>query len=123
MVAPAAQGTRVVRGREFRPRRAWDAVELMQLDGVSARLHWANKPCPWRVNEADEVFLVIDGLVDMHYRREGSERFVTLGAGDLFVAGAGCERIARPRGEARVLVVERAAGGQSGCRSSREAGC
>ena len=111
MAAVPAPGSRVVRGREFRPRRAWDAVELMQLGGVSARLLWTNKPHDWRVNDANEVFVVIDGLVDMHYRCDGSERFVTLGAGDVFVAAAGCEHIARPRGEARVLVVERVASG------------
>ena len=108
MVAPSTSGTRVVRGREFRPPRAWDALQLMELGGVTARLHWTNKPYHWHVNDGNEVFVVIDGLVDMHYRCDGSERFVTLGAGDVFVAGAGCEHIAHPRGEARVLVVERA---------------
>jgi len=108
MAAPSTSGTRVVRAREFRPRRAWDALDLMKVDGVSARLHWANKPHHWHVNDGNEVFVVIDGLVDMHYRCDGSERFVTLGTGDVFVAGAGCEHIAHPRGEARVLVVERA---------------
>jgi mannose-6-phosphate isomerase-like protein (cupin superfamily) len=108
MQASSVSGARVVRAHEFRPRRAWDALELMRLDGVSARLHWADKPYHWHVNDGNEVFLVIDGLVDMHYRCEGLERFVTLGAGDVFVAGDGCEHIAHPRGEARVLVVERA---------------
>jgi mannose-6-phosphate isomerase-like protein (cupin superfamily) len=111
MAAPSASGTRVVRAREFRPRRAWDALDLMKVDGVSARLHWANKPYHWHVNDGSEVFVVIDGLVDMHYRSDGSERFVTLGTGDVFVAVAGCEHIAHPRGEARVLVVERTEGG------------
>lgn len=105
---PAASRTRVVRSREFRPRRAWDALDLMRIDGVTTRLHWTDKPYHWHVNDGDEVFVVIDGLVDMHYRCDGAERFITLGAGDVFVAGAGCEHIAHPRGEARVLVVERA---------------
>lgn len=104
----SASPTRVVHAREFRPRRAWDALELLRLDGVTARLHWTNAPYRWHVNDGSEVFAVIDGLVDMHYRCDGKERFVTLGAGDVFVAGAGCEHIAQPRGEAHVLVVERA---------------
>ena len=108
MPANSASAARVVRAQEFRPRRAWEALELMRLDGVSARLHWANQPYEWHVNDGNEVFLVIDGLVDMHYRCDGKERFVTLGTGDVFVVGAGCEHVARPRGEARVLVVERA---------------
>jgi mannose-6-phosphate isomerase-like protein (cupin superfamily) len=105
---PTASSARVVRGREFRARKAWDALELMRVDGVTTRLHWTDQPYHWHVNDGDEVFVVIDGLVDMHYRCDGSEHFVTLGAGDLFVAGAGCEHIARPRGEARILVIERA---------------
>jgi len=106
-MTPSLSDTRVVRASEFRPRRAWEALELMQLDGVTARLHWTNKPYHWHVNDGKEVFVVIDGLVDMHYRCADGERFVTLGAGDVFVAAAGCEHIAHPRGEARVLVVER----------------
>jgi len=45
--------------------------------------------------------------VDMHYREAGVEHVVPLGAGDIFFAQAGCEHVAHPRGEARVLVVER----------------
>jgi mannose-6-phosphate isomerase-like protein (cupin superfamily) len=104
----AAQTARVVRGREFRAPRAWGALELAQVDGVSARLHWTDAPYHWHVNDGNEVFVVIDGLVDMHFRCDGTERFVTLGPGDVFVAGAGCEHIAHPRGEARVVVLERA---------------
>jgi len=101
-------GSRVVRAGQFRPRRAWDALDLMRLEGVSARLHWTDSAYHWHVNDGDEVFVVLEGLVDMHYRCGGAERFVTLGAGDIFVAVAGCEHMARPRGEARVLVVESA---------------
>ncbi len=43
----------------------------------------------------------------MHYREAGIERVVTLAVGDVFFAGAGCEHMAHPRGEARILVVER----------------
>jgi mannose-6-phosphate isomerase-like protein (cupin superfamily) len=107
-MAPATPTAQVVRGREFRSRKAWDALELMQLDGVAARLHWADQAYHWHVNDGSEVFAVIDGLVDMHYRCDGGERFVTLGAGDVFIARAGCEHIAHPRGEARILVIERA---------------
>lgn len=109
----AAPATRVVHARDFRPERAWDAVELMQLDGVSTRIHWADRAQPWQVNDGSGVIAVIEGLVDMHYRCDGKERFVTLGAGDVFVVGAGSEHLARPRGEACVLVVERAASGRA----------
>jgi len=50
---------------------------------------------------------VLDGTVDMHYRENGAEKVVTLNAGDVFFAGIGCEHVAHPRGEARILVVEK----------------
>ncbi|ALF88080.1 hypothetical protein RSUY_17400 [Ralstonia solanacearum] len=54
--------------------------------------------------------MVLDGTVDMHYREAGEERIATLGVGDIFFAGIGCEHVAHPPGEARILVIERAGG-------------
>jgi mannose-6-phosphate isomerase-like protein (cupin superfamily) len=59
------------------------------------------------VNDGEEVFAVLDGAVDMHYRTNGEEQVVTLKTGDVFFAEIGCEHVAHPRGEARILVVER----------------
>lgn len=102
------QAAKVVRAREFSPRQPWAALPLAAIDGVSARLHWTDQPYRWHVNDGAEVFAVLDGVVDMQYRAGGSDYLVTLFAGDVFCVDAGCEHIARPRGEARVLVVERA---------------
>ena len=65
-----------------------------------------HQPYIWHVNEGEEVFAVLDGIVDMHYREDGAEKIVTLETGDIFFAGIGCEHVAHPRGEARILVVE-----------------
>jgi mannose-6-phosphate isomerase-like protein (cupin superfamily) len=99
---------RIVRATEFSAERAWGALDLAQIDGATARLHWTDQPYHWHVNDGTEVFAVLDGLVDMHYRSQGVDRLVTLGVGDVFVACPGCEHRAQPRGEARILVVERA---------------
>ena len=32
----------------------------------------------WHVNDRQEVFAVMDGVVDMHYRKEGQEHVVRL---------------------------------------------
>lgn len=50
----------------------------------------------------------MDGVIDMHYRDNGRELVVRLGAGDIFYAGEGCEHVAHPVGEARILVIETA---------------
>lgn len=98
---------KVVRSKEFTGNRAWAAIDIANMNGTTTRLHWADKPYEWHVNEGEEVFAVLDGAVDMHYRESGAEKIVTLCAGDVFFAGVGCEHVAHPRGEARILVVER----------------
>ncbi len=97
----------VIRGKQFKADRAWGAQSVANMGGVTTRLHWTDKPYKWHVNDGEEVFAVLDGIVDMHYRESGVEHVVTLEVGDIFFAAVGCEHVAHPRGEARVLVVER----------------
>ncbi len=99
--------TVVTDARSFTADRAWDARDLAEVDGATVRLHWTDRPYRWHVNDGTEVFVVLDGTVDMHWREGGGERVVRLGPSDLFVAADGDEHVAHPVGEARVLVVER----------------
>ena len=96
------------RASEFTGSRAWAALPIADFDGVTIRLHWTDAPYHWHVNDGEEVFVVLDGQVDMHYREDGRERVQPMRAGDVFFAAAGTEHVARPRGDARILVVERA---------------
>jgi len=98
---------KLVRGREFTSPRAWGAVDIANINGTTVRLHWTDQPYIWHVNDGEEVFAVLDGTVDMHYRESGVEQVVVLSVGDVFFADIGCEHVAHPRGEARILVVER----------------
>ncbi|WP_019142160.1 cupin [Noviherbaspirillum massiliense] len=98
---------KVIRSREFTAERAWGALDIANMDGTTVRLHWTDAPYEWHVNDGEEVFAVLDGIVDMHYREDGTEKVAALHAGDVFFAGAGCEHVAHPRGAARILVVER----------------
>jgi len=98
---------RVIRGREFTAGRAWGAMDIASMNGTTTRLHWTDQPYEWHVNDGEEVFVVLDGIVDMHYRENREEKVATLGAGDIFFAETGCEHVAHPRGEARILVVEK----------------
>ncbi len=93
--------------RSFRADRAWDALDLAEVEGATVRLHWTDAPYKWHVNDGTEVFAVLDGVVNMHYRVGGEEKSVRLEPGSIFVAGPGDEHVARPEGEARILVVER----------------
>ena len=76
------------------------------MNGITTRLHWTDQPYRWHVNDGEEVFVVLDGQVDMHYRVDGREEKTLLEAGDIFFASIGTEHVAHPRGEARILVVE-----------------
>lgn len=98
---------RIVRAKTYTGSRPWDALDIARMNGITTRLHWTDRPYRWHVNDGEEVFVVLDGTVDMHWREHGEEQVVTLAPGDIFFADAGCEHVAHPRGEARVLVVER----------------
>jgi mannose-6-phosphate isomerase-like protein (cupin superfamily) len=99
--------SKIIRSKQFEARRAWDAQHIATMDGISVRLHWTDQPYHWHRNDGDEVFVVLDGRVDMHCRVDGVESVAELAAGDIFFASAGCEHLARPHGTARILVVER----------------
>ena len=97
----------IVRSKEFKSDRAWGAKNIANMNGITTRLHWTDKPYRWHVNDGEEVFVVLDGQVEMHFRENGEEKSTILGVGDIFYASIGTEHVAYPRGEARVLVVEK----------------
>lgn len=43
----------------------------------------------------------------MFYKEHGEVKTVILNTGDLFFADQGCEHVAHPEGEARILVIEK----------------
>jgi mannose-6-phosphate isomerase-like protein (cupin superfamily) len=97
----------IIRSKEFAPDKAWDALDIANINGVTTRLHWTDKPYKWHINDGEEVFAVLDGCVNMLYRVEGEEKSVQLNPGDIFFASEGTEHVAHPVGEARILVVEK----------------
>jgi mannose-6-phosphate isomerase-like protein (cupin superfamily) len=99
---------RVIRGGQFTCDRPWGSVEIANMAGITTSLHWTDRPCHRHINDGAEVFAVLDGTVDMHVREANREDTIVLATGDVFFAEVGCEHVAHPRGEARILVVERA---------------
>jgi mannose-6-phosphate isomerase-like protein (cupin superfamily) len=98
---------KVYESKKFTGRRAWEAVDVANMNGITTRLHWTNEPYKWHTNDGEEVFAVLDGTVEMRVRENGAERAFTLKTGDVFYAGPGCEHVAHPIGEARILVIEK----------------
>jgi mannose-6-phosphate isomerase-like protein (cupin superfamily) len=97
---------KVIRGKRFTGARPWEALDVARLNGITVRLHWTDQPYRWHVNDGEEVFVVLDGCVEMRYRISGIETSTLLEAGDIFHATVGTEHVAHPLGEARILVVE-----------------
>lgn len=92
---------------DYRGERAWDAMDLAEIDGTTVRLHWTDTPYIWHRNDGDEVFTVLDGEVDMHYRDGDGEHIRRMRPGDIAVMREGAEHVAHPVGPARILVIER----------------
>ncbi len=97
----------IIRSADFATERAWGARDIANMNGITVRLHWTDQPYRWHINDGEEVFAVMDGEVDMHYRENGREHIVRLKSGDIFHAGIGAEHVAHPCGEARILVIEK----------------
>ncbi|QKG70632.1 cupin [Erythrobacter mangrovi] len=92
---------------QYRADRAWGAMDLIDIEGASVRVHWTDQPYKWHKNDGAEVFVVLNGEVDMHYRLDDIEHCARLTASDIFVAEVGDEHVAHPVGEARILVIEK----------------
>ena len=88
----------------------WSGPTLSPIGNAVAKLRWINTPFQWHRNTGAELFLVLDGGVDMHVRAgpEAEPEIVRLEPGQMILIEDGEEHVAFPRGEARILVVEQA---------------
>lgn len=93
---------------EFTALNPWDALDIARIPDATVRLHWTDHPYKWHINDGEEVFVVLDGAVDMHTRTNGIVKIYPLQAGDIFHARIGDEHVAHPKGQARILVIETA---------------
>lgn len=86
----------------------WSGPTLPPIGNAVAKLRWINTPFRWHRNTGAELFLVLDGEVDMHVRAgpEAEADIVRLGPGQMVLIEDGEEHVAYPNGEARILVVE-----------------
>ncbi len=99
---------RFIDAGDFTPDRPWDALDIAEIQDATVRLHWTDQPYHWHVNDGPEVFVVLDGAVDMHYRAAGQqERIERLTPGRVCFAEVGDAHVAHPAPQARILVVER----------------
>ncbi len=96
----------VIRGKEFKANAAWGGRDIANMNGIKTKLRWTDQPYKWHTNDGEEVFVVLDGTVEMFYKESGVEKSVILNTGDIFFASIGTEHFAQPKGEVRLLIVE-----------------
>lgn len=98
---------RFIDARDYVADRAWGAIDVTEINQATVRLHWTDTPYVWHVNDGPEVFVVLDGAVDMHYRlQSGKELVERLTPGRICLAENGDHHVAHPAPVARILVVE-----------------
>jgi mannose-6-phosphate isomerase-like protein (cupin superfamily) len=90
----------------FKSERAWGSELISDFGDVTVRMHWTDKPYKWHQNTGKEVFVVMEGAVDMHFRKNGIEKIVHVKTGEGVSVEDGDEHVAHPTGEARILLVE-----------------
>lgn len=96
----------IIRSKEFKSDKAWGALDIANMRGITTKLHWTDQPYKWHTNDGEEVFAVLDGIVEMKYKLNGEVFSALLNTGDIFYATIGTEHVAYPKGEARILVIE-----------------
>ena len=98
---------KTIRSAKFTAPKAWGSLPIATLNGTTVKLHWTDAPYIWHVNDGEEVFAVMDGVVHMHTRVAGVEDVIVLNTGDILYADIGTEHVAHPQGAARILVIEK----------------
>lgn len=73
----------IIRSRDFTATRAWGPLPVAEMNGITTRLHWTDQPYQWHTNDGQEVFVVLDGRVEMRYRQNGAELATVLETGDI----------------------------------------
>jgi mannose-6-phosphate isomerase-like protein (cupin superfamily) len=98
---------RITEAPLFTADRPWGAIDIARIDSTSVRLHWTDQPYVWHVNDGPEVFIVLDGEVDMQFRQQDREFSCRLRPGQIAYLDEGDAHRAVPIGAARILVIER----------------
>lgn len=88
----------------------WSGPTFGGISDAAVKFRWINSAFRWHRNDGPELFLVLDGEVDMHFRAgpDAPVEILTLTAGKGVWMEEGDEHVAHPKGEARILVVEEA---------------
>nr|WP_246331265.1 cupin domain-containing protein [Saccharopolyspora hordei] len=87
----------------------WSPRVLARVNDHDVRLAKVEGSFVWHAHpDTDELFLVLDGSLDIHLRERGTETTVHLERHDVFVVPRGVEHCPESPGGASVLLIESA---------------
>ncbi len=46
---------KIIRSKTFTAERAWGALDIANMNGITTRLHWTDQPYKWHINDDEEV--------------------------------------------------------------------
>lgn len=98
--------TSAIRSRGFTSDRAWGALDVATMLGISVRLHWTDHPYKWHVNDGKELLAVLDRTVDMHQREAEQAHRVQTARRWRFPCRGGMRTCCAPPGRSAVLDIE-----------------
>ena len=89
----------------------WSGPTMPGIGNAVAKLRWINSAYRWHKNIGAELFVVLEGEVDMHFRTstDAEVQVARLRAGSALFIEDGEEHVAHPLGAAKILVVEEVA--------------
>ena len=82
------------------------SAHIAYIDGATSASIGPASPI-WHVNDGPEVFVILDGVVDMKFGDRDLPTVRRMTKGDIFHAAEGEAHVAHPVGTARILVIER----------------
>ncbi len=85
--------------------KIWHDLYSSTINVRSVDLFITNESCHWHDND-DEIFAVLNGMVNMHYRKEHQVIIIKLNSGDVFFGNEGTEHKIYSIGEARILIIK-----------------
>jgi mannose-6-phosphate isomerase-like protein (cupin superfamily) len=90
----------------------WSPQIVGELNGQQVKLvKLEGDKCPWHAHaEEDEMFLVLEGTLDIHLRGE----VVPVAAGEFYIVRQGAEHRVVPRGQVKCLLFEPATTAHTG---------
>lgn len=96
-------------GNVFSAEKEWGSQHIANLDGFSVKIHATSTPYHWHTNDEQEIFVVLNGTVDMHYKdkKDAEPKIQRLESGMIAHMEKGAQHVAHPIGLARILVIER----------------